>query len=97
VYKKLIKTKRINQELWLKKNNWILNKRSKINIFPKSYFKNQQYCTTVIEKLKNKTLLNRNLIIHCEITRESTQRSLAFHDEDTRITKENKTKVYAMH
>jgi len=37
-----------------------------------------------------KTLLNRNLIIRCEITRESTQRSLAFHDESTIITKENK-------
>jgi len=32
--------------------------------------KDQQYSTTVIENVKNKTLLNRNLIIHYEITRE---------------------------
>jgi len=43
------------------------------------------------ENVKNKTLLNRNIRIHHEITRESIQKSLTFHDEGTRITKENKT------
>jgi len=52
--------------------------------FSKNEFqKDQQYSTIVIENVKNKTLLNRNLRIHYEITRESTQRSLAFHDEGT--------------
>jgi len=56
--------------------------------FSKNKFKKDQQCsTTIIENVKNKTLLNRNLIIHYEITRESIQRSLAFHDEGTRITK----------
>jgi len=52
-----------------------------------SFQKDQKYSTTIIENVKDKTLLNRNLRIRCEITRESTQRSLASNDEGTRITK----------
>jgi len=48
------------------------------------------------KNVKNKTLLNKNLKIYREIARDSTQRSLAFYDESTRITKENKTRVFAM-
>ena len=37
--------------------------------------------------LKNKTLIAQNLIVHCEITRELTQRSLVFHTKlNERIT-----------
>jgi len=42
------------------------------------------------------TLLNKNLRIHCKITRESTKRSLVFHDEGTRVIKENKIRAYVM-
>jgi len=72
-------------------------KTLKNKYFSKTRFqKDQQYNTTVIDNVNNKTFLNRNLIIHCKITRESTQKSLAFHDEGARITKENKTRVYAI-
>jgi len=44
---------------------------------------------TAIENFKNKNLLNRNIRIYCEITRESTKRNLVFHMEaNERITKE---------
>jgi len=51
--------------------------------------KDQQYSTIVTKNVKNKTLLNRNLKIQCEIIRESTQRSLSFYEDDKsrRITK----------
>jgi len=42
--------------------------------------------------------MNKNHRIHCKITRKSTQRIEVFYfkDENKRITKENKTRVYAM-
>jgi len=58
--------------------------------------KDQQYITSVTKNVKKKTLLNRNPEINCEITRESTQRSLAFHDKGAKIRKEKKTRVYVM-
>jgi len=33
---------------------------------------------------------------NCEIIKEQTQMSLAFHDESARTTKENKTRVYVI-
>jgi len=46
------------------------NKYFSKNRFQKD--QDQQYNTIVQENVKNKTLLNRNIIIHCEITKEST-------------------------
>ena len=62
--------------------------------FSKIELKKINNITNITENVKNKILLNRNLKIHPrEITRESTQRSLVFNDKDTRIKKENKTRV----
>ena len=45
--------------------------------------------------MKNKNLLYRNLKIHCEITRESTQKNLLFHSKVKRknYNKENKKTI----
>jgi len=50
--------------------------------FKNKFQKDKQYSTIVIQNVNNKTLLNRILIIHREITRESTQRMLAFYEDD---------------